>query len=161
MRHQVTGHAVARLPGGIVGSAILRMASAPPLDPAAGLDLNGDRHSFDRALQATGQYFGRNTFRNRPMRNLDIRVLREFSLSDSRRVEASVELFNALNIDNVEFSGFNTIYGPGLDLSTGAAIGPHAAFQRLRSGSGEYDRNNAQVPGSGPLQVQFGLRFYF
>ena len=161
MRHQVTGHAVARLPGGIVGSAILRMASAPPLDPAAGLDLNGDRHSFDRALQATSHYFGRNSFRNRPMRNLDIRILREFSLSDSRRVEASVELFNALNIDNVEFSGFNTIYGPGLDLSTGAVIGPHDAFQRLRSSNGDYDRNNAQVPGTGPLQVQFGLRFYF
>lgn len=161
MRHQLTGHAVAKLPGGFSVAAILRTASAPPLNAAAGQDLNGDRHSFDRALEAPGRFFARNTFRNRPMRNLDLRLLRQFALSDASRVELSLELFNALNIDNVEFSGFNTIYGPGLDLATGAAIGPSPAFRRLRGEDGRYDRNNAQIPGAGPLQVQIGARFYF
>ena len=161
MRHQITGHAVVKLPWGFSGSAILRTASAPPLNPAAGRDLNGDRHSFDRALQAPGRYFGRNAFRNRSMRNLDVRLLRSFSLPNESRVELSLEVFNALNIDNVEYSGFNTIYGPGLDLASGNSIGPNASFQRLRAEGGRYDRNNAQIRTVGPLQAQIGLRFFF
>ena len=161
MRHQLTAHAVWSLPAGFTWSAILRAASAPPMSPAAGLDLNGDLHTADRALQAPGQFFNRNVFRNRGMRNLDVRLLRSFRLSERARAELSLELFNALNIDNVEYAGFNTVYGPGLDLATGAAVGPNPTFQRLRGPNGEYDRNNSQIPGVGPLQLQIGARFYF
>ncbi len=161
MRHQLTAHAVLRIPGGFTWSAILRATSGPPLNPSAGLDLNGDRFAFDRALEAPGRYLGRNSFRNLGMRNVDMRVLREFPVSETSRLEISVELFNALNFDNVEYGGFNRIYGPGLDLSTGAAIGPNPSFGRLRSGDGRYDRNNSQVFGTGPFQVQLGARFYF
>ena len=161
MRHQLTGHAVVPLPGGISASAILRATSSPPLTPAAGQDLNGDRHSFDRALEAPGIFLGRNAFRNRPMCNLDLRLMRAFSFSESSRAEVSLELFNALNIDNVEYSGLNTIYGTGLDLTTGAALGPNPLFQRLRGDGGGYDRNNAQIAGTGPLQVQVAVRYFF
>lgn len=161
LRHQFTAHAVASLPAGITWSAILRAVSAPPLNPAAGTDLNGDQYSSDRALRAPGQYFSRNAFRNRPMRNLDIRVLKQFSVSERLRMELSAELFNCLDLDNVEFGRFNAIYGPGLDLETGTVIGPARTFRRLRSDDGSYDRNNTQVPGIVPLQAQIGLRFLF
>ena len=161
MRHQVTGHAVVQLPKGLTWSAILRAASAPPLSPAAGTDLNGDRFAFDRALEAPGQFFGRNVFRNRALRNLDMRLLRRFATSDTSYLELSVEVFNALNLDNVEYGQFNQIYGPGLDLATGTPIGPQDSFLRLRAEDGSYDRNNTQVPGVGPMQMQIGLRFIF
>ena len=161
LRHQLTAHAVLQLPGGFTWSAILRAASGPPISPAAGLDLNGDQFASDRALEAPGRYFGRNSFRNRGMRNVDMRLLRQFPVSDTSRIELSVELFNALNFDNVEYGSFNRIYGPGLDLSTGAHVGPNASFRRLRADDGSYDRNNAQVFGTGPFQVQIGLRFHF
>ena len=161
MRHQLTGHAVVALPAGIVWSAILRATSAPPLDPAAGTDLNGDQLSSDRALEAPGRYFARNAFRNRSMRNLDIRILKQFSVSERLRMELSAELFNCLDVDNVEYGRFAAIYGPGLDLETGAAVGPAASFRRLRNHDGSYDRNNTQVPGIVPLQVQVGLRLQF
>ena len=161
MRHQLTAHAVLQLPKGLIWSAILRTTSGPPLNPAAGQDLNGDRFAFDRALEAPGRYLGRNSFRNRGMRNLDMRVLRQFPLSETSRLEISVELFNALNFDNVEFGGFNRVYGPGLDLATGASTGPNPSFGRLRSSDGSYDRNNSQVYGTGPFQVQLGARFFF
>ena len=161
MRHQLTAHAVLQLPGGFVWSAILRATSGPPLNPAAGRDLNGDRFAFDRGLAAPGRFLGRNSFRNLGMRNVDMRVLRQFPVGDSSRLEISLELFNALNFDNVEYSGFNRIYGTGVDLSTGATTGPNPSFGRLRSSDGSYDRNNTQVYGTGPFQVQVGARFYF
>ena len=161
LRHQLTGHAVVALPVGFTWSAILRASSGPPLNPAAGTDLNGDQFAFDRALQAPGQYFGRNMFRNRGMRNLDMRLLRRFATVKESSLELSVELFNAFNFDNVEYGRFNAIYGPGLDLATGEPIGPNPTFRRLRGADGGYDRNNAQVLGVGPLQAQVGLRFFF
>ena len=162
MRHQLTGHAVLALPGGLTWSAIVRATSGPPLSPQAGTDLNGDRYDADRALQAPGRYFPRNGFRNRGMTNVDMRILRRFGIAESSSLELSFELFNALNLDNVEYGGFNTIYGPGLDLATGAPRAPRDSFLRLRSPGGRgYDRNNRQVTGVGPLQAQVGLRFRF
>ena len=161
MRHQLTGNAIVALPLGFSWATIMRASSAPPLNPLAGADLNGDRLAYERALSAPGEYFGRNSFRNRGMRNLDMRILREFRFSEQSRIELSLELFNAFDIANVEYGPFNSIYGPGLDLSTGAVIAPLASFQRLRDASGVYDRNNRQIHGTGPLQAQVGLRIYF
>ncbi len=161
MRHQVTAHAVVDLPGNFTWSAILRAASAPPLNPSSGLDLNGDLYNTDRALMAPGRYFGRNAFRNRGMRNVDMRLLRRFSLSERVNAQLSVELFNVFDFDNVEYGGFNLLYGPGIDLETGAPAGPSPAWRRLRAEDGSYDRNNKQIPGVGPLQLQIGARFFF
>ena len=161
MRHQLTGHAVVNLPGGLTWSSIVRSSSGPPLNPAAGTDLNGDSLAYDRALQAPGRFFGRNAFRNRGVCNLDIRILKRFSLGESSRLELSAELFNALNLDNVEYGYFNSIYGPGLDLVTGAPVGPWPTFRRLRGEDGNYDRNNTQALGAGPMQAQIGVRFFF
>lgn len=161
MRHQLTGHATIALPFGFSWAAIVRATSAPPLNPVAGADLNGDLVAHDRALELPGKYFGRNAFRNRSMNNWDMRMLREFSFSEGSRLELSLELFNAFNAANVEYGRFNSIYGPGVDLSTGEVIGPAASFQRLRDEYGNYDRNNQQIFGTGPLQIQIGARYRF
>ena len=161
MRHQLTAHATIALPLGFSWAAIVRATSAPPLNPLAGTDLNGDRLASDRGLASPGEYLGRNAFRNRSMTNWDMRILRGFRFSERSRMELSLELFNAFDADNVEYGSFNSIYGPGLDLATGAVIGPAASFQRLRDASGDYDRNNLQVFGTGPLRAQIGARLYF
>ena len=90
-----------------------------------------------------------------------MRLLRQFDISESARMELSVELFNALDIDNVAFGGFNLVYGPGLDLATGQPIGPSPTLRRLRGDAAGYDRNNAKVLGVGPLQARIGVRFHF
>ena len=71
-----------------------------------------------------GRYFGRNAFRNRGMRNIDMRLLRRFSFSERISAQFSAEVFNIFDFDNVEYGRFNRLYGPGLDLETGAPIGP-------------------------------------
>ena len=55
----------------------------------------------------------RNVFRNRGMRNLHMRLLRRFACAKGSSLELSVELFNAFNLDDVEFGRYNAIYGPG------------------------------------------------
>lgn len=161
MRHQLTAHAVLELPGGLSWSAIFRASSAPPLNPVAGTDLNGDRFAFDRALEELSRFLGRNSFRNRAMRNVDMRVLKHFSLAENSRFELSFELSNAFNLDNVKFGAFNAIYGPRVNPETGELVGPIPSFRRLRHQEGAYVRNNTQVIGVGPLQAQVGLPFHF
>ena len=162
IRHQFTSNAVVQLPFGIVWSGIARTTSAPPINPVAGRDLNGDQSpEGDRGLRGPGQFLGRNTFRNRSFANFDIRVTKDIRVSERAVVRLSAEFFNLFDADNVEFSGFNTVYGPGLDLSTGAVVGPQPTFMRLEYSTGGYDHNNRQIPGANPLQMQFGARFIF
>ncbi|MDE0107933.1 MAG: carboxypeptidase regulatory-like domain-containing protein [Bryobacterales bacterium] len=162
IQHQFTSNAVLTLPLGITWSGIARITSGPPINPVAGRDLNGDRSSWgDRGLSAPGVFLGRNAFRNRGLRNFDMRVMKSIPLTERARVQLSAELFNAFNMDNVEFGGFNTVFGPGLDLGTGEAIGPQPNFMRLRDDDGSYDRGNRQIPSVSPLQLQIGARFFF
>ncbi len=162
IQHQFTSNAVIRLPLGISWSGIARITSGPPINPRAGRDLNGDRSSGgDRGLSAPGTFLGRNAFRNRGMRSLDMRFMKNIPVTERAFVQLSAELFNAFNISNVEFAGFNTTYGSGVDLATGELLGPQPRFMRLRNDSGEYDRNNRQVPGVSPLQLQLGVRLFF
>ncbi len=84
MRHQLTSHVTWSLPGGLTWSGIIRTTSAPPVSPAAGTDLNGDTFSRDRALERPGKFFGRNTFRNRGMRNVDMRLLKALPFGERR-----------------------------------------------------------------------------
>ena len=161
MRNQFTGHIVWNLPGGFKWSSIVRASSAAPLNPLSGTDLNGDGVIYDRALRAPGRFFERNGFRNRGMRNIDMRVLRQFRFSGSTWLEFSAEFFNIFNFHNVQYGGFNVVYGPGLDLSTGQPLDPNPSFQRLRDTDGNYDRNNSQISGTGPFRMQVGVRFHF
>ena len=162
IRHQFTSNAVLNLPFGISWSGIARVTSGPPINPRAGTDLNGDRSSGgDRGLRAPGVYLGRNAFRNRGMSNFDMRVMKSIHITERAYVQLSAEFFNAFNADNVEFAGFNTTYGTGVDLRSGEPVGPQPRFMRLRNESGNYDRSNRQVPGASPFQLQFGARFFF
>ena len=105
----------------------------------------------------------RNSFRNRAVFWNDLRVLKSVKFGDVKKLQFSAEFFNLCNIDNVVFSGangglFGGVYGPGLQ-SNGQTAVIDPRFLRLKLADGSYDRNNAQT--GTPLQVQFGLRFFF
>ena len=90
IQHQFTSNAVLTLPLGITWSGIARITSGPPINPVAGRDLNGDRSSWgDRGMSAPGVFLGRNAFRNRGLRNFDIRVMKSISLTERARVQLS------------------------------------------------------------------------
>ena len=159
-RHQFSTFGVAQLPWGFEMSGIFRARSGLPIDAKTGGDANEDLKSNDRPLTAAGVPILRNDFRNRSIKIVDLRVLKNIPLGSERtRLQFSAEFFNLLDVDNVVFAGANSsVYGLGLGTDGNpAAVDPR--FMRLRLGTGGYDPTNQQI--GSPLQVQFGLRLFF
>jgi hypothetical protein len=161
-RHQVAGYAVAFLPLGIEASATGFVRSGSPIDPLVGSDVNGDASNYDRAYQAVGVPFARNSFRNYAVKNVNFRFLKDFVIKEGMRLQFSTELFNMFNFDNVivqnGVSNANQNYGFGI-AADGSTAPPLAAFRRLKLPNGQYDPNNTQF--GYPFQAQFGLRLFF
>jgi hypothetical protein len=102
-----------------------------------GRDNNGDSYTVDRPIG-----LDRNSFRGSAQINLDVAAGKQFHVTQRMRVEARVEVFNALNRGN--FIKVKNIYGEGpLPLPT--FLAPVAG-----------------ITNSDPArQVQFALKFRF
>ncbi len=158
IRHQFTANAVYQLPLGFEVSGISRANSGLPFSPRVGTDVNGDGNNNDRPYTAPGRPFLRNSFRNRNFARTDFRVMKGFKLGETRRVQFSAEFFNLFNRDNVIIGGNNMVYGAGLQPN-GSMAAINTQFMRVFQADGSYDPNNSQI--GNPLQMQFGLRFFF
>jgi hypothetical protein len=125
-------------------------------------DLNQDAGNFnDRPYTAPGVSQKRNSYRNRPTKNVDLRVQRNFNFGEKYQISPSVEFFNLFDFQNIQFASTRVLnYGnPGINERTGAVLAPsNVDFLKLRDTGGNLITNNA--PGA-PLQIQFGLRFKF
>jgi hypothetical protein len=164
-RHLFSFNTVISLPWGVEVSSLARLRSGRPLNPLTGADTNEDLFTNDRPMQAPGVLFERNSFRDRPVRTVDLRVLKSFNLwSENSKLQLSFEFFNLFNTDNIVFIGTPAsvqsaqIYGLGIDPATGQAAPIDARFRRLRLADGSFDRSN--TPGT-PFQGQVGVRFIF
>jgi outer membrane receptor protein involved in Fe transport len=125
-------------------------------------DLNQDAGNFDdRPYTAPGVTQKRNSYRNRPFKNVDIRVQRGFRFGEKYELSPSLEVFNLFDFQNIQFASTRVLnYGnPGVNEKTGETLAPsNVDFLKLRDAAGNLITNNA--PGA-PLQIQFGLRFKF
>lgn len=168
-RHQFQVNGLYDLPWGFQVSGLARMRSGRPLDPRAGFDVNEDTNNNDRPFIAPGLPLERNSFRDRPIRNVDLRLTKRFNIGEKSHVNLTADFFNVFNIDNVVFGSQSRIYGIGIDRITGAAPTVDSRFQRTYNpgdcfpanplgNKSCYDRNNN--PGA-PFQMQFGVRFEF
>ena len=160
VRHDFTGNAVAFLPWGFQAAGIFRARTGQPLNASTGADTNGDGNSFgDRPYEAPGVPFQRNSFRNRGFKNVDLRILKDFNFTETMKLQFSTEFFNLFNFENVIYGGNTNTYGLGVDPSTGATLAPDSRWLALRNSDGSYNTQNVQL--GTPLQVQFGMRFFF
>jgi hypothetical protein len=187
-KHVVKVSTVINAPFGFEIAANARFASAAPLEvsvssivapPGSGLtnaqyaalvtlqgstsgDLNQDAGNFDdRPFTAPGVSQKRNSYRNRPFKNVDLRVQRNFNFGEKYQLSPSVEFFNLFDFQNIQFASTRVLnYGnPGVNEKTGAPLAPsNVDFLQLRDVNGNLILNNS--PGA-PFQVQFGLRFKF
>jgi hypothetical protein len=134
-------------------------------------DLNQDRGNSsnagggntggDRPYSAPGVSFKRNSFRNRPTYNVDLRVQKEIVFREKYKIIPSLEFFNVFGFDNIEYLGTNvTNYGnPGINERTGEVLAPsNPNFLKIRDAAGNYILSNR--PGT-PFAAQVGVRFIF
>ncbi|PYV18976.1 MAG: hypothetical protein DMG07_02810 [Acidobacteria bacterium] len=158
-RHQFAMFGTYSMPWGFQLGGSARLFSAAPFNATAGSDLNADGdNATDRPYSAVGVTMPRNGFRNRPVYVTNLRVGRQFRITEKSKLQFSVDLFNAFDNDNVIFAGNNLIYGPGINVTTGAAAPIDSRFKLLRNADGSY--NTVNSPGD-PFQLQIGLKFVF
>ncbi len=159
-RHQFTANGICVVPGGLEVAATARFTSGRPFSGSAGTDANRDGQVRDRAI-VDGQVLRRNTFRNRGVSDISLRVQRSFGLPNGRgRLTLSAEMFNVFGFDNYLLGGASTTYGPGTIIQNGVPVpvAPSGAFLQARDGQGSYLRTGSV---GDPLQVQLGVRVQF
>ncbi len=173
-RHQFVASPVIFLPGGIDVASALRFRSGRPVDVtlgnvggASGADANEDRGGPDRPFLGPGVPFARNSERNRALYDWDMRVQKRFNLpGDGPRLIISVEIFNVLNLDNIELAGttISNFCGGTAPLDCGFRPPTNPNFLSLTDRDPASTRFGSLLltnnPGS-PFQMQFGARFQF
>ncbi|MDX2179051.1 MAG: TonB-dependent receptor [Bryobacteraceae bacterium] len=105
-RHRFVANGIVALPKGFQLSAFTVLASGLPVNALTGVDNNGDTTVVDRPAG-----FGRNAFRGRPQRSLDLSLLKNVRLSERVRMDLRADMFNVFN--NQNFHSFNRVYGNG------------------------------------------------
>jgi Carboxypeptidase regulatory-like domain/TonB dependent receptor len=122
---------------------------------------SGSSTGGDRPYSAPGVSFKRNSFRNRPFYNVDLRVQKELLIGEKYRLIPSLEFFNVFGFDNIEFLGTTvTNYGnPGINEKTGEVLAPsNPLFLQIRNPNGTFITSNRIGP---PFAAQVGIRFLF
>ena len=163
VRHRFTANPVFFLPYDFEVSSSIRLRSGRPVDAFIGNDFNGDGTNNDRPYFAFGTPFKRNDFRGKPEYEVDLRVQKNFSFQETKRLSFSAEFFNVLNRANVDISGFNTASycANSSDLRCGLDGATNRNFLRIRDVDTGNLITNANFAGSQVFQVQFGARFQF
>jgi hypothetical protein len=104
-RHKVVAYALWNAPGGVQISPVFRANSGRPFNLLVGYDLNQDRHdTTDRPVGA-----GRNTGIGPDFWTFDMRVAREFRLTESLHIDLLAEGFNLTN--HVNYGAVNNVVG--------------------------------------------------
>jgi hypothetical protein len=148
---------------GTVGSVIVGNTTGDlNQDRGNSSNASGSNTGGDRPYSAPGVSFKRNSFRNRPFYNVDLRIQKEILIGEKYRLIPSLEFFNVFGFDNIEFLGTTvTNYGnPGVNERTGAVLPPsNPNFLRIRDfATGNYILSNRIGP---PFAAQVGIRFLF
>lgn len=124
-------------------------------------DLNQDNGNRDRPYLAPGVPSKRNSYRNRSLRFLDLRLQRDFKIGEKFKLSPSFEAFNVFNFKNLVYASSTAFnYGnPGVNENTGEVLAPsNPAFLQLRDSNGGLRNTNGSAV---PRQLQLGLRLTF
>lgn len=169
-RHQFVAQPVFFLPWQFEVSSALRLLSGAPIGATAGSDLNQDRTNTDRPYWAVGVPAKRNSFTNRALTFIDMRVQKSIKITESKQVKLSAELFNLFNSMNLTYSGTTvtnfcsstSATTCGISSFQGAAVNgwtSNANFLHLRDATTGtlLTTNNAGTP----FEAQFSFRFIF
>ncbi len=134
IRHRFTVGGVVDVGRGFQISSSIQANTGKPFNPIVGY--SGGRAEVRPIDPATGQVFGRNSFRAPGFATWDMRVARNFDLGRSRSVEVLFEVFNVtdrVNFNGDARTGFNNVWGtnaqPSPGFGTPTNIVPNSARQ--------------------------------
>ncbi len=169
-RHQFVATPVFFLPWKFEVSSSLRLLSGVPASATAGSDLNQDRVNNDRPYQAVGVPFKRNSYHDRGLTFIDLRIQKSVPIKEKMQVKISAEFFNLFNLLNLTYSGTTvtnfcsstSVNTCGIPSFQGAAGGwtPNTKFLQLRDPATSLLLTNNAANGT-PFQTQFSARFIF
>ena len=143
IRHRFTLGGVFSLPAGVQFASAVQANTGKPYNPVAGY--GGGRAGIRAINPATGQPFGRNSFRGPGFATWDMRVAKSFNLQGSRALEVSFDVFNVtdrVNLNGDSRTGFNAVWGTGTQASPSFGTASNIVLNSQR-------------------QAQFGARFRF
>ncbi|MBI3650291.1 MAG: TonB-dependent receptor [Acidobacteria bacterium] len=165
-RHQFTASPVFYLPFGIDLAAALRLRSGRPINATVPSDANGDGNFNDRPYRAAGIPYERNAFRNRALYDVDLRVQKRIQLSENKRLLFTAEVFNILNLNNIELAGStvtNYCSSPTkLDCGFLAPDNPNfLSLTEKNPTNARFGKLLLSNNSGSPFQVQLGARFQF
>jgi hypothetical protein len=159
IRRRMVASAIYHLPWGFQISGLMTWRSGLPFSAFTGVDSNKDGNFTDRPVIG-GVSLPRNSFREPNFWNTDLRVTKQFRITERQRVELFVDLFNA-------FNHTNWFYNVSGNESTTTALGsrwgtgqtPLSTFRTFYLPDGSLNIGGASV--SSPIQAQFALRYMF
>lgn len=147
VRHNLNLSGLLDLPGNFTLSGILITRSGFPFTPVIGSDQQNDANDDNDRAIVNGRVAGRNSLRQPRFFNLDLRLLKAFSLGEGRHLDFTAELFNLTRASNKNFGNDSiSVYGtPTAPVAT--------------AGQPLYAPSTARF--GGPRQLQLGLRFVY
>lgn len=166
VRHNFNASGLFDLGYGFTLSGIVITRTGFPFTAVFGDDFNGDGNSDNDRAIVDGRVVGRNTFRQPKSFNLDLRLLKAFSLGERTKLSLSAEVFNVTKAKNKAFGadaisvfcsdvpGFIGSNPSGYNITCPDGLSPTAS-------AGEAFTAPSTARFGGPRQLQLGLRFSF
>jgi hypothetical protein len=165
-RHIFVANPIVFLPYGFEVSSAIRLRSGVPVNSTVGSDINGDGVNSERPILVPGYEIRRNSFRNKNIYDVDLRVQKRFAFAERRSLVLSAEFFNVLNLSNIQVSSFTSSnYCAVSNARCGLDGITNPNFLQIRER--RPDNINfgkiivANNPGSQVFQMQLGARFQF
>jgi hypothetical protein len=144
------------------GLSAAQYAALVTIQSSTSGDLNQDAGNFnDRPYIAPGVSSKRNSYRNKSLTFMDLRIQRNFRFKERLELSPSFEVFNLFDFQNITLASTTaTNYGnPGINERTGEVLAPsNPFFLRIRDANGNLLLTNNTGT---PLQIQLGLRLRF
>jgi hypothetical protein len=169
-KHMFVASPVFFLPKHFEVSTAIRLLSGAPQSATLGSDANQDSATTERPYLAVGVPFKRNSFRDRALTFIDLRIQKTIPIKESKLIRISAEFFNLFNLMNLTYAGSTatnfcsstSVNTCGIASFQGTAAGqwsPNTKFLQLRDPitGALLTNNNAGLP----FQTQLSVRFQF
>lgn len=144
---------------GFMVSGLLIARSGIPFPACSADDTNGDGVNNngcnnDRPVVADNRLLGRYPERQPSFFQLDMRISKEFTFGDDKRLEVMADIFNVLDTEN-------KYANPAISQTVASVLDRAPRAGDPIPGGGTYRKLNQIAPGSTPFAIQLGVRFKY